>query len=154
MKNDEISKINVINTDSHSRNDATGKIQSKEIFNLMRLPFTGQSGVTTPIVFTGVNKVTPTDIFLVVINKEVVNLLVQNNNSLARQLINIRLLLYSCRLCRWSNTNIYEMEKCQVSQCLWESFVIRALNLILKNVPFKSTTQNGFMNQFTDDKFE
>lgn len=93
-----------------SDNEDIDLVWFRDVLDVAKLQFSGQSGLQMDIQHEGDN-IDPIDVYKTIINKDVINLMVLETNRYAAQLLASKRLSRSSRLSRWRNTNNEEMEK-------------------------------------------
>lgn len=93
-----------------SDNEDIDLVWFRDVLDVAKLQFSGQSGLQMDIQHKGDN-IDPIDVYKTIINEDVINLMVLETNRYAAQLLASKRLSRSSRLSRWRNTNNEEMEK-------------------------------------------
>lgn len=87
-----------------SDNEDIDLVWFRDVLDVAKLQFSGQSGLQMDIQHKGDN-IDPIDVYKTIINKDVINLMVLETNRYAAQLLASKRLSRSSRLSRWRNTN-------------------------------------------------
>lgn len=103
---------NVLEEDCTTEAADTNELWSNNVSKLHRFPFTGIEGLKKYIPGTGSsNDLRPIDVFLSFCNQDVFELIVEETNRYAHQMISKRALTRSSRMNRWKDTDTMEIKK-------------------------------------------